>query len=179
VVPEAPLERKGEGVGPAAEGWYVLNVRDARWFETEGFDAYAWLESDAARFPEIGISVSVLPPGRPSCMYHREDTQEDFLIVSGEALLLVEGEERRVKSWDLVHCPAGTNHVLVGGDNGPCVLVGMGKRPTTSVTYSVDETARRHGACVEQETSSPKEAYTPFPRPAERAHRDGDLPELA
>jgi uncharacterized cupin superfamily protein len=179
VVPEAPLERRGEGIGPASDGWYTLNVRDARWFDTERFDSYAVLEGEDVRFPQVGVNISVLRPGRPGCLYHREKAQEDFLVVSGEALLIVEGEERPLRAWDLVHCPPGTNHVLVGAGDGPAVVVAVGKRPAASITYSVDETARRHGASVAEETSVPREAYAPFGETTERAYRDGDLPELA
>src|SRR6185312_15725279 len=67
--------------------------------------------------PESGYEKAengILAPGQPSCMYHGEDEQEDFLILAGECLLLVEGQERRLKAWDFVHCPAWTEHVFVG-----------------------------------------------------------------
>ena len=36
----------------------------------------------------------MLDPGEPMAMYHWETDQEDFLVLSGEPLLIVEGEER-------------------------------------------------------------------------------------
>ena len=72
---------------------------------------------------QLGINVTVLGPGEPMAMYHRENDQEDFLVLAGEALAIVEGEERPLRQWDFVHCPAGTNHVLVGAGAGPCVVL--------------------------------------------------------
>ena len=57
-----------------------------------------------------------------------ESAQEDFLVLSGECLLLIEGEERPLKAWDFVHCPAGTEHVFVGAGTGPCVILMVGSR---------------------------------------------------
>ena len=102
---------------------------------------------DAARFPEFGINIHVLAPGEPNCMYHGEDVQEDFLVLSGECLLLVEGEERRLRAWDFVHCPAWTEHVFIGAGDGPCAILMVGSRkPDDQVRYPVSELARRHGA---------------------------------
>src|SRR4026208_1965709 len=101
-------------------------------------------------------------PGAPMAMYHYENDQEDFLVVSGEALLIVEGEERPLRAWDFVHCPAGTDHIIVGAGAGPCVVVSTGSRTNADGDwggYTVDDAALRHGAGVESATKEPKEAY--------------------
>jgi uncharacterized cupin superfamily protein len=96
-------------------------------------------------------------------MYHSED-QEDFLVLAGECLLLVEGEERRLRAWDFVHCPGGTEHIFVGAGGGPCVIFMTGGRTRERETvYAVSEVARRHGAGVESETTESSEAYARFP----------------
>ena len=77
----------------------------------------------------IGINIQVLQPGEPNCMYHGETGQEDFLVLSGECLLLIEGEERPLKQWDFVHSPPWTEHVFVGAGDGPCVILMVGARP--------------------------------------------------
>jgi len=97
-------------------------------------------------------------------MYHWEADQEDFLVLSGEALLIVEGEERPLERWDLVHCPPQTSHTILGAGDGPCVVLAAGARIRSVDNpdwggYTVDEAALRHGAGVEQETTSPQEAY--------------------
>jgi uncharacterized cupin superfamily protein len=162
VVTEAPLERTEHGLVPAGEGWFVLNVRDARWFESE-LGLYSQFEGEAARFEELGFNIAILRPGEPSSMYHGEDAQEDFLVLAGECLLLVEGEERRLKAWDFVHCPNWTEHIFVGAGDGPCLLVGVGKRlKGRGIVYPVNEVALRYGAGVETETSDPREAYARF-----------------
>lgn len=93
-------------------------------------------------------------------------TREDFLVLSGECLLLVEGEERRLRAWDFVHCPAGTEHIFVAAGDGPCVIFMAGAHvgwPEKGIVYPRSELALRHGAGVEAETTVPREAYAPFP----------------
>ena len=119
MVEEARLEDTGAGLAPASEGWFVLNVRDAAWLVSDTFAAAGVFESDAYQFPQVGYTVGVLQPGQPSGLYHRESTQEDFLVLSGECLLLVEGEERRLRAWDFCHCPPDTEHIFVGAGDGP------------------------------------------------------------
>jgi uncharacterized cupin superfamily protein len=155
---EARLERTGEGLEPASEGWFVLNVADARWLDGE-FGPYTRFEGDDARFGQIGVNVAVLQPGRASGYYHREGAQEDFLVLSGECVLLVEGDERPLRAWDFVHCPPWTEHIFVGAGDAPCVVVAIGARPNGGIVYPVSELARRHDAGVEHETTVPREAY--------------------
>jgi uncharacterized cupin superfamily protein len=164
VVPEAPLERNDVGLYPTGEGWFVLNVRDVRWFDSHELGLYAPFEGEHARFAQLGINVSILRPGEPSCMYHAEDAQEDFLVLAGECLLIVEGQERQLQAWDFVQCPPLTEHVFVGAGDGPCVLLGTGaRRKGRALVYPVNETALRRGAGVETDTSDPSEAYARFP----------------
>jgi mannose-6-phosphate isomerase-like protein (cupin superfamily) len=113
MVPEAELETLAEGLGAKGEGWFVLNARDARWWQRRGLGRYCDLEGDA-EFRDLGMRVAVLQPGEPNSMYHRESGQEDFLVVAGECVLIVEGEERLLKQWDFVHCPPMTEHIFVG-----------------------------------------------------------------
>jgi uncharacterized cupin superfamily protein len=160
VVPESGYEKAENGIVPKGEGWFVVNAREAAWRDSD-FGAYTRFEGDV-HFPQIGINISVLAPGQPSCMYHGEDEQEDFLVLAGECLLLVEGQERRLKAWDFVHCPAWTEHVFVGAGDGPCTLLAIGGRSDGDVIYPESEVALRHGAGVEKTTSEPKEAYAGF-----------------
>ena len=158
---EAQLEDTPAGIAPANEGWFVLNVRDAAWFTHDAFGAGCRFEGRGAPFAELGINVRVLEPGQPNALYHRECGQEDFLVLAGECLLLVEGEERRLRAWDFVHCPAGTAHVFVGAGEAPCILLMAGVRGgEISYVYPSSDVARRHGAGAESETSSPAEAYS-------------------
>jgi uncharacterized cupin superfamily protein len=117
-------------------------------------------ESPEARFPEIGVNIHALQPGEPNAKYHAEEAQEDFLVLSGECLVIIDGQERTLRAWDFVHCPAGTEHVFVGAGNGPCAILMIGARgPDRGVRYLVNETAARYGASVTEPTSSPAEAY--------------------
>jgi uncharacterized cupin superfamily protein len=162
VVPEASLERTEQGVRPVSDGWFVVNLRDARWFGNE-LGRYALLDGEEARFEQLGIAVGVILPGQPNAMYHAEDAQEDFVVLSGECLLIVEGEERPLEAWDFVHCPPMTEHVFVGAGDGPCVVVAVGaRRKGRALVYPVAQTALGYGAGVETETSDPSVAYARF-----------------
>src|SRR5438093_3355260 len=144
-------------------GWFVVNTRDARWFENDRCGLYTTFEPAGERFEQIGIGVGVLQPGQANGQYHGEDAQEDFLVLSGECLLLIEGEERRLRAWDFVHCPAGTEHIFVGAGEEPCVVFMAGARVRPErFNYPRSELALRHGAGVETETTEPDEAYEPF-----------------
>ena len=164
MIPESGYEKAENGILPKGEGWFVVNAREVAWRDSD-FGAYTRFEGDV-HFPQIGINVSVLAPGQPSCMYHGEGEQEDFLVLSGECLLLVEGQERRLKAWDFVHCPAGTEHVFVGAGDGPCVILMVGFRSNDEkLLYPKSELAARYGASAEEETPDPRKAYAPYDRP--------------
>jgi uncharacterized cupin superfamily protein len=166
MVEQAKLEETEHGVVPRGDGWFVLNARDARWRAAEGRGAYSILEGDVD-FPQLGIHLVTLAPGDAMSMYHWEADQEDFLVLSGEALLVVEGEERALRQWDFVHCPAGTKHTIVGAGSGRCLVLAVGARDRSIGPdwggYTVDEAALRHGAGVEQDTTDPDEAYARVP----------------
>jgi uncharacterized cupin superfamily protein len=165
-VPEARLDDSGSGLRPASDGWFVVNVRDAEWLTSETFGSGCEFESREFPFPQLGINLSVLEPGEPNCLYHSESQQEAFLVLSGECRLLVEGEERPLQAWDFFQCPAGTEHVFVGGGDGPCVILMAGARPEDEqVFYPVSELAARYGASAQEETPDPRQAYAPFERP--------------
>lgn len=165
MVEEARLEETGSGLAPVTDGWFVVNVRDAAWVTSDAFGADCVFEGDDAPFAQLGLTLCVLQPGQPSGLYHSEANQEDFLVLAGECVLLVEGEERPLRAWDLVHCPPGTEHVFVGAGDSPCVIFMVGARTgQAGITYPRSELALRHGAGVETATGSPAEAYAPFSR---------------
>jgi uncharacterized cupin superfamily protein len=183
MVPESPLESTEHGLVPKGKGWFVLNARGAPWWYREGRGAYCefeGLEGDAPDFSQLGINIQVIGPGEPMGMYHWEDDQEDFLLLSGEALLIIEGEERPLRAWDFVHCPARTQHTIVGAGDAPCVVVAVGARTLSTGpnwgAYTVDEAALRHGAGVEEETTDPDEAYARFPDGKPAPYHEGLLP---
>jgi uncharacterized cupin superfamily protein len=165
-VEEARLEQSEYGLTAATEGWFVVNVRDGAWMTNEALGDAFIVEGGDYEFPQLGYTLGVLYPGQAS-RYHREANQEDFLVLQGECIALVEDEERPLKAWDFVHCPAGTDHAFVGAGDGPCVIFMVGARegwPEKGIVYPRSEVALRHGAGVETETTSPPEAYAAFPK---------------
>lgn len=180
--PESPLEPTEHGLVPKGKGWFVLNAREAPWIDRKGRGVYCEFEGHEgeADFSQLGINLTVLAPGEPMAMYHRENDQEDFLVLAGEAQLIVEGVERPLRQWDLAHCPAGTNHVILGAGDQPCVVLAVGARDRSTGpdwgAYTVADAAIRHGAGVEQETNDPEQAYARFPRRERTRYREGWLP---
>ena len=144
--------------------WFVINLPEGRWRRLEGLGIGVRPDVDDW-FEQIGFTVRVLAPGEALAMYHRENDQEDFLVLSGEGTLLVEGQERPLRQWDFFHCPSGTAHALVGG---PMVVVAVGLRGheiaagTGWGEYPVDDIALRHGVGVETATDDPDVAYARF-----------------
>jgi uncharacterized cupin superfamily protein len=117
-------------------------------------------ESGAARFRDFGINIHVLRPGEPNAKYHAEGVQEDFLVLAGECLAILDGEERRLRAWDFVHCPAETEHVFIGAGDGPCAILMVGARRTgASIRYPVNERAAEFGASAMEDTTDSGEAY--------------------
>ena len=164
---KAKLEETPAGLTPTDDGWFVVNVRDTAWLTHDAFGSGCVFENrQGAAFPELGINISVMEPGQPLCLYHEENAQEDFLVLAGECRLLVNGEERPLQTWDFVHSPAGTEHVIVGAGDGPAAVLAVGTRPKQEqLRYPKSELAEKYGASSEADTPSPEEAYSHFNRP--------------
>jgi len=179
MVPESKLKQTEHGLVPQGEGWYVLNLRDAEWRHVDGRGAVCVAGDDfegLRRFEQLGVNPFVLEPGEPMSMYHWEADQEAFLVVSGEAVLIVEGEERQLRAWDFVHCPPHTKHVIVGAGSGPCVVIAVGSRERDELGFPADDVAKRHGASVDADTTDGGVAYATVPGREPTAYRDGWLP---
>jgi uncharacterized cupin superfamily protein len=178
MAPEARIDQTETGAVVDGKGWFVLNARDATWRAADGRGAYADFEA-GTDFDQVGVGLCTLGPGEAMAMYHWEADQEDFLVVAGEALLIVEGEERPLRQWDFVHCPPNTKHVIVGAGDGQCVVVAVGAREHQDGEgwggYTVDDAALRHGAGVEQETNKAEEAYANVQHRQPTRYRDGWL----
>jgi uncharacterized cupin superfamily protein len=167
MVQEARLEKLDAGLTPVTDGWFVVSIPDAAWVTNEVLGDACILEGDDAPFPDVGFTLAVLQPGQSGGRYHREANQEDFLVLAGECVLLIEEEERPLKAWDFVHCPPNTAHGFVGAGDGPCLIFMTGARkgwPERGTVYLQSELATRHGAGVAEETTSSAEAYAPFPK---------------
>src|SRR6266540_7114763 len=159
MVPESKLEKTEHGLVPKGEGWFVLNMRDAEWRHADGRGAVCVVADDFEgwrQLEQLGVNPFLLGPGEPMAMYHWEADQEGFLLLWGEAVLVVEGEERHLRAWDFVHCPPHTKHVIVGAGTDPCLVIAVGARAhdgqPDSLGFPADEIAKRHGASVEEGT---------------------------
>lgn len=182
MTPEAPLRLSKNGLVVDGEGWFVINARESRWRNEGPLGLFCNFEGKR-RFPQLGININVLEPGQALGMYHRENGQEGFLVVAGECIVIVEGEERTLRAWDFFHCPGGTPHIIVASGEETAIVIAVGARGRGvggGIVYEVSEIAARHGASVERETTSPAEAYekihADLPRSRFVQYREGSLP---
>jgi len=184
MVHEARLAETENGFVPEGEGWFVLNAREARWNHRPGrqsvtFTGKTEFEADTY-FPQLGVNLAVPEPGEPNSMYHWETETKAFLVLSGEALLIVEGQERPLRQWDFVHCPPKTEHVIVGAGDGPCVVLAMSSRENQVFgpygEYTANEVVRRYRASPEEDTQDGDLAYANVPESEPTRYRDGWLP---
>jgi uncharacterized cupin superfamily protein len=163
-VPEAKLVDTEAGKKPEGEGWFIVNVADAAAMGIDDGVYGVIFEGEFGSFPQLGINVRVLGPGRPAAMYHAESGQEAFLVLQGEAVLIVEDEERRLRQWDFAHWPPNTAHVIVGAGDAPCIVLMVGARiPGRELTFPASEAAAKYGASVEEDTDDRAVAYAKWP----------------
>jgi uncharacterized cupin superfamily protein len=166
-MPEARLENLGSGLAPVTQGWFVVNVRDAEWWNADTRGARCAFENEygesPVEFAQLGINITVLEAGQTS-LYHAEANQEAFLVLSGECVLIVEDEERRLRPWDFFHAPPWTEHAFVGAGEEPCVILMAGARTDPGVRYPSSALAARHGAAASEETSDWRQAYATIER---------------
>jgi uncharacterized cupin superfamily protein len=157
---EATVRDADAGKIVEGDGWFILNLAEASWESDAELGTWCVLGADDAPFQHFGIGPHLLMPGQPNGRYHAETAQEGFLVLAGECIAIVEGEERRMRQWDYLHCPPGTNHITVGAGDGPCVILMVGARsPDHTIHYPRNELAARYGASTPQDTDSSKEAY--------------------
>ena len=168
MVPEARLERVASGLAPVTPGWFVVNTADAAWVNNDYYGGVCIFESDDFVLrgrpdlteyvkPGAGFTIRVVPAGQPSTLYHAESVQEDFLILMGECVLIIENQERHLRPWDFVHCPPMTSHAFVAKDSGPCVILATGNRRDDLERVSLrSEVALRYDAGTEVDGTEPE-----------------------
>ena len=119
---EARLEEVGSGLAPVSPGWFVVNVGEAAWLRNDAFGGRCVFESsprvlaeqpdaEPQPFDQIGFTLAVLEPGKPTGMYHAESSQEDFLVLAGECLLMWRSRSGR--------CAPGTSSTARPGPATP------------------------------------------------------------
>ncbi len=152
---------------------FVMNLAEAPALSHPHQATILDFEDVSAPWPDTGVNVQIMQPGQPNCRYHSEPVQEDFLVLHGECIVILDGEERPLRQWDFLHCPAGVEHVFVGAGDGPCAVLMIGSRRKDEAHYPVNEVAAKYGASVKTATDEPAEAYadwrqeprTPTPNP--------------
>ena len=172
MVTEARLERVESGLAPVTPGWFVVNTADAAWVTNEWYGGVCIFESDefvlrdrpdltAYEKPHAGFTIRVVPPGQVGTDYHAESVEEDFLVLMGECVFIIEDQERHLRPWDFVHCPPMTAHAFVAKETGPCVILATGnRRDDLERVYRRSEVALRYDAGPEADTTEPERRGT-------------------
>ena len=142
----------------------IINIADAPAFTRPSRATLIRFEPDDRQWPDTGVNIQIMQPGQPNCRYHSEPVQEDFLVLHGECVVILDGAERPLRQWDFVHCPAGTEHVFVGAGHGPCAVLMIGSRRDVAAHYPVNEVAAKYDASVKNATDDPAEAYADWRR---------------
>jgi uncharacterized cupin superfamily protein len=162
---EARITETDSGQVVEGEGWFVVNVGDLSWERLPEQGVWCAFQAEDVPNTHFGIGVHVLVPGQANGRYHAESDQEGFLVLAGECIAVVEGAERHMRQWDYLHCPPGTDHIMVGAGDGPCAIMMVGARsPGKTIHYPVDAVAAKYGASVTTATDSLKEAYADLDR---------------
>jgi uncharacterized cupin superfamily protein len=138
---------------------FVVNMSEARALSHPRRATIIDFEPENEPFPDTGVNVQIMQPGQPNCRYHSEPVQEDFLVLHGACIAILEGEERPLRQWDFLHCPAGVEHVFVGAGEGPCAVLMIGSRRREEAHYPVNDVAAKYDASVRSSTDDPEEAY--------------------
>jgi hypothetical protein len=76
-------------------------------------------------------------------------------VLSGECILVVEGQERLLRSGDFFQCPPLTGHVFVGAGGRRCTILMIGGRTNEwgeGEGFPVDAIAARYGASAAETT---------------------------
>lgn len=146
------------------DGAFVTNVADAPASSHSRRATLIDFETEGEEWPDTGVNIQIMQPGQPNCRYHSEPVQEDFLVLHGECIVILNGEERPLRQWDFVHCPAGTDHVFVGAGEGPCAVLMIGSRREDAAHYPVNAVAAKYDASVTTATDEPAEAYADWRR---------------
>jgi uncharacterized cupin superfamily protein len=167
---EAEIAETEHGKQATSPGWFVLNLRDVPWETMPRGGTWSMLDSMDQQLGQFGIGVHVLPPGEAPGFYHWESDQEGFLVLAGECVLIVEGEERRMRQWDYFHCPPGTRHIMVGAEGDEvCAVLMVGARTRGKLTqYPADPVAARYDVSVERDAENSGEAYAQWQGPRDR-----------
>ena len=152
-VPEAGLEQTEFGLVPSGEGWFVVNAREARWRID---DLGAFTASRARRASSRSGSTS-------SCSRRASRWRCTTTRTTRRTSLCSPARRWRSSRARSGRCGSGTCCIARSAPatscsaraRGPCVLLAIGSRSGGEDwgAYPVDETALRHGASVEQETT--------------------------
>ena len=184
MVDESELVSTEHGLVPKGQGWFVINAREAQWWDRKGRGALCEFEGagfeGATDFLQLGINITVLAPRRADGDVPLRERPGGFPRARRRGA----GHRRRrgapAAPWDFLHCPAGTNHAIVGAGDGPCLVLAVGARDRSTGPdwggYTVDKAAQRHGAGVERETTDAAEAYAHLGKGELGRYRESWLP---
>ena len=100
---------------------FVINLADAPAIGAPRGATFITLEPEGVTWPDTGVNVQVMHPGQPNGRYHSEPVQEDFLVLYGECIAIVEDRSGR--------CASGTSCIARRGASTSSWERGTGPAP--------------------------------------------------
>jgi uncharacterized cupin superfamily protein len=100
-----------------------------RWFRRLG---------PAAGLTDFGVSHVTLEPGGISSQRHWHEGEDEFVVIlDGEAVLVEESGETKLRAGDCAAFPKGApdGHHLVNRGDTPCTFIAVGKLALTDCHY--------------------------------------------
>ncbi|NCB74655.1 MAG: cupin domain-containing protein [Clostridia bacterium] len=101
----------------------------------------------AAGSERLNVNIDSVPPGALSTKYHSHSQQEEFfLVLEGEGMLRLNGEEIPVSKGDFIAKPAGKNiaHTFYNSGSEALVLLDVGSSEKEDTCYYPDEDVYLH-----------------------------------
>jgi uncharacterized cupin superfamily protein len=99
---------------------------------------------DAIGCEKLYANMDYIKPGGKGSKYHSHSKQEEFfLIISGNGVLRIGGEELLIKTGDVISKPAGKNlaHQFINNSSELLQILDVGTREKDDVTTYPDERA--------------------------------------
>ena len=93
----------------------------------------------AARLADFGVSHVVLKPGGISSQRHWHEGEDEFVVIlEGEAVLVEDKGETRMRAGDCAAFPKGVpnGHHLINRGEEDCVFLAFGKAAESDCHYS-------------------------------------------
>lgn len=137
-------EAKTKPVRPAPTPNVPIRAADhplVRWGKGERFASDDLSLADLGGATQIGVSLTVIPPGKASCPFHWHLLEEEhFYVLEGRVTLRSGADRYPMAAGDYVCFPAGTRvaHGFENESDAPCRILSIGGRNPNEIAVYPD-----------------------------------------